>query len=100
MDSEVQALNQIAAALTWGPRTELQRRSVPGFSLPRAVRGARQLRDMGQTRVVLHDVDALLAYDVAAEIFFEINSCLQGHAEVAGLVIGISRPKATRKTSA
>src|ERR1019366_3584558 len=40
-------------------------------------------------RIVVHDVHLLLADHVAAEILFEIHPALQGHAEVAALVVGV-----------
>src|SRR5271168_3940761 len=44
---------------------------------------------MRAARVVGHDVDLLLADDVAAEVFLEVDGGLEGHAEVAGLVVGV-----------
>ena len=43
---------------------------------------------MRAARVVGHDVDVLLADDVAAEVLLEVDGGLEGHAEVAGLVVG------------
>ena len=44
-------------------------------------------------RVVGHDVDLGLADDVAAEVLLEVDCGLEGHAEVAGLVVGVRRTR-------
>ncbi len=42
-----------------------------------------------QRRIVLHDVNLLLADTVAAKIFFEVDRRLQSHAEIARLIVGV-----------
>jgi len=42
-------------------------------------------------RVVGHDADVGLADDVATEVLVEIDRGLQGHAEVAGLIVGVEK---------
>ena len=42
---------------------------------------------MRRLRIVVHDVDFFLPDHIAAKIFFELDAMLQGHAQVAGLVV-------------
>jgi len=44
---------------------------------------------MWAARIVGHDADFGLADDVAAEVFLEVNCGLEGHAEIAGVVVGV-----------